>query len=571
MQINFTCVRWQNFLSTGNQWTEVRLNKSKSTLIVGKNGSGKSTFLDALMFGLYGKAYRNINKPMLINSITKKNTLVEVEFSIGKKNYLVRRGINPDIFEIHCNGKLVNQEAKNRDYQKTFVKNTLRLSDKSFKQIVVLGSANYVPFMQLEAWKRREIIEDLLDIQVFTTMNILLKNKKDANLDRITETNTRIKILESKVELSKKHIQSLKVNNDELIALKEAKVKKFEEEIQVASDNIAMFTENLAYYQNQLPDYDKAAARLEKLRELEKTLATRAKKLEKDINFFHDNDDCPTCKQGIQHDFKKETIDVRSKKLTEVSEAIGTINDELQQINAKLEDLNTLNQSITFLNSSISDNNNIITFNNKNINEISKEIEELRSKSSDHDNETELREFIADLKDLNKEKEKLVKHQNIIEISGALLKDTGIKTRVIKQYVPVMNKLINKYLQQMEFFVDFTIDENFNEVIKSRHRDEFRYESFSEGEKARIDLAILFAWRAIAKIRNSAGANILIMDEIFDGSLDSTGSDELLRILESVTGDTNVFIISHKDTLYDKFHSIVTFEKINNFSQIKRN
>lgn len=568
--ILFKAIRWQNMLSTGNQFTEVALDRSKSTLIVGENGAGKSTILDALSFALYGKPFRNINKPQLLNSMTQKNLVVECEFMVGSKHFRVKRGIKPQIFEIYQNGEMINQNSSARDYQEYLEKSILKLSFKSFGQIVILGSANYLPFMQLPAHSRREVIEDLLDIQIFTTMNNLLKEKILTNKAAITDTDYQINLIENKIELTQKHIDSLKTNNDHLIKQKQDLIYEIcervsETEIAIASHNIQLMNKS-----NEISDADKVNARLTKLVELENQLENKVRSLRKEINFYHDNDSCPTCRQGIDHDFKNETIDDRANKKQEVTDALVKIEDEILAINKRVNEISEINKEITVINTKITELNSDIRSWNSSIRTLETEIDGLEKNTGviDASNE-DLSVLNTQLGVQQKNKEDLANERSVIEVAGVLLKDSGIKTRIIKQYVPIMNKLINKYLAAMDFFVQFELDENFNEKIKSRFRDEFSYASFSEGEKMRIDLALMFTWRAIAKLRNSASTNLLIMDEVFDSSLDVGGTEEFLKILEGLTGDTNTFIISHKgDQLYDKFHSVIKFEKHANFSRI---
>ena len=568
--ILFKAIRWQNMLSTGNQFTEVALDRSKSTLIVGENGAGKSTILDALSFALYGKPFRNINKPQLLNSMTQKNLVVECEFMVGSKHFRVKRGIKPQIFEIYQNGEMINQNSSARDYQEYLEKSILKLSFKSFGQIVILGSANYLPFMQLPAHARREVIEDLLDIQIFTTMNNLLKEKIATNKAAINETGFQINLIENKIELTNKHIDSLKSNNDHLIKQKQTLIRELSTCMTETAASITVANIKLMDKANLIVDSEKVVSKRTKLIELESQLETKIRTLKKEITFYHDNDSCPTCRQGIDHDFKNETIDDRETKQNEITDALSKIEAEINSINDRVNEITEINKEITAINTRITELNSDIRSWSNSIRTLETEIEGLKK------NTTVINESIDDLDLLNsqlavqeKHKEELANERQVIEVAGVLLKDSGIKTRIIKQYVPIMNKLINKYLAAMDFFVQFELDENFNEKIKSRFRDEFSYASFSEGEKMRIDLALMFTWRAIAKLRNSASTNLLIMDEVFDSSLDVGGTEEFLKILEGLTGDTNTFIISHKgDQLYDKFHSVIKFEKHANFSRI---
>ena len=557
-------------LSTGNQFTEVALDRSKSTLIVGENGAGKSTILDALSFALYGKPFRNINKPQLVNSMTQKNLIVECEFMVGSKHFCVKRGIKPQLFEIYQNGEMINQNSSARDYQEYLEKSILKLSFKSFGQIVILGSANYLPFMQLPAHARREVIEDLLDIQIFTTMNNLLKEKIATNKAAITEADYQINLIDNKIELTNKHINSLKTNNDHLIKQKQELIDEVMGEILLTEMVLTRENNNLKDMLDQITDSDKVNSKRTKLIELESQLESKIRSLKKEITFYYDNDSCPTCRQGIDHDFKNETISEREVKQDEVTDALSKIETEINAINDRVNEITEINKEITAINTKISELNSDIRSWNASIRTLQTEIDSLEKNTVVIDeSKGDLDLLSGQLADQQKHKEELANERSVIEVAGVLLKDSGIKTRIIKQYVPIMNKLINKYLAAMDFFVQFELDENFNETIRSRYRDDFSYASFSEGEKMRIDLSLMFTWRAIAKLRNSASTNLLIMDEVFDSSLDVGGTEEFLKILEGLTGDTNTFVISHKgDQLYDKFHSVIKFEKHANFSRI---
>jgi DNA repair exonuclease SbcCD ATPase subunit len=557
-------------LSTGNQFTEVALDRSKSTLIVGENGAGKSTILDALSFALYGKPFRNINKPQLVNSMTQKNLVVECEFMVGSKHFCVKRGIKPQIFEIYQNGEMINQNSSARDYQEYLEKSILKLSFKSFGQIVILGSANYLPFMQLPAHARREVIEDLLDIQIFTTMNNLLKEKIATNKAAISDADYQINLIDNKIELTNKHINSLKTNNDHLIKQKQELIDELMGEILLTEMALTRENNNLDGRLSLIADSDKVNSKRTKLIELESQLETKIRSLKKEITFYHDNDSCPTCRQGIDHDFKNETISEREVKQNEVTDALSKIETEINAINDRVNEITEINKEITAINTKISELNSDIRSWNNSIRTIQTEIDGLEKNTAIIDESRDDLDLLnSQLGIQQKHKEDLANERSVIEVAGVLLKDSGIKTRIIKQYVPIMNKLINKYLAAMDFFVQFELDENFNETIRSRYRDDFSYASFSEGEKMRIDLSLMFTWRAIAKLRNSASTNLLIMDEVFDSSLDVGGTEEFLKILEGLTGDTNTFVISHKgDQLYDKFHSVVKFEKHANFSRI---
>ena len=568
--IVFEKVRWKNFLSTGNAFTEINLIKNKSTLIVGENGAGKSTILDALSFGLYGKPFRKINKPLLINTINQKGLEVEVEFKIGKRRYLVKRGIKPSLFEIYQDDKLLNQDAESKEYQEMFERNILKLNHKSFNQIVVLGSASFVPFMQLPAAHRREVIEDLLDIQIFSTMNLLLRDKVVQNKAEITDCDFNMKLIAEKIEMHKKHLQALKQNNDDIVKQKTDKIFEIETEITKLKTNTMRLNSEVEKAVKSVEDQEKVNAKYNNVVDVKKKLDIKLEKLQREIEFFRDHDDCPTCRQDIDHVHKKEIISNDNNQILEVQKGIEKLNEDIDWYIHRINEITETNKKIAELNRSVSNNNVQITTLNSFIDGLKKEIDVLKQdKAVSEDNSEELKHFKQQLKEYVNKKEELAQNKMVLDVASMLLKDSGIKTKIIKQYIPIMNKLINKYLAAMDFFVNFELNENFEESIKSRHRDEFCYESFSEGEKMRIDLALLFTWRAIAKLRNSASTNLLIMDEVFDSSLDNNGTDEFLKILSTLTNDTNVFIISHKgDTLFDKFENIIKFEKHKNFSRI---
>jgi len=568
--IVFEKLRYQNFLSTGNVFTEIILNRSGSTLVVGENGAGKSTFIDALTFALYGKPFRNINKPQLMNSITNKNLLVELDFSIGKKKYMIRRGMKPNIFEIFLHDEMLNQDAGARDYQEFLEKNILKMNFKAYSQIVVLGSANYTPFMQMPTHHRRGVIEDFLDIQIFSIMNSILKDKITANRSAINDIEYKIDLCDQKIEMHSKHINTIRANTNGLIKQKNKKIKEHEAAIKKLTKDTDTLAKQVSKLNEKISDHEKVSNRKSKLVKMESALEDKVRALSREIQFFHDHDNCPTCKQGIDHDFKNETISKRENKTKEVRDALIKLETEINVASTRLADIAVLNNEITKLNASISEHNSQIGFYNRYISDLNDEIEELNDQANNIDSESkDTTKFQEELKTHKRDKEDLSKEKSVHELASHLLKDTGIKTKIIRQYIPIMNKLINKYLASMDLFVNFELDESFNETIKSRFRDNFSYASFSEGEKMRIDLSLMFTWRAIAKLRNSASTNLLIMDEVFDSSLDAAGTEEFLKILESLTGDSNVFIISHKgDQLFDKFHSIIKFEKHANFSRI---
>lgn len=567
--ILFKKIRWKNLLSTGNIFTELDLLENKTTLIVGENGAGKSTILDALSFGLFNKPFRKINKPQLLNSITKKDLVVEIEFQINQNNYKVVRGIKPNLFELYRDGKLLNQDAAARDYQEVLEKQILKINHKSFCQVVVLGSASFVPFMQLPAQSRRDIIEDLLDLQIFTSMNLLLKDKVQMNAGLIKDCEADKKVLKSNLDLLTKHMESMQTNNDKLIEEKESKILSTVDLITQATAEIDDIISQSNDLKEKLSDQHTMKSKLQKLDSLKVQLKSKIDNASKTINFFHDNDNCPTCKQGIDHEFKEQTIESKNNQINEVQNGLVKLDEERKKVLDKLEEYTKINNDLHDLNLKMSQLNTKISGWNDNIREWKKDIQSIREKSQKSQNIQDIEKTKEDLKKLEITFNDLHEEKNVLATAASILKDGGIKAKIIKQYIPIINKFINKYLTAMDFFVNFELNEQFDETIKSRFRDEFSYASFSEGEKMRINLAILFTWRAISKLRNSINTNLLIMDEVFDSSLDSNGTDEFLKILQSLTADTNTFIISHKtDQLYDKFEKVVKFEKHKNFSKM---
>ena len=566
--INFNKIRWKNFLSYGNHWTEVNLNQNKSTLVIGENGAGKSTVLDALTFVLYNKPFRKVTVQQLINSINDNHMEVEVEFSIGKNNYKVARGQKPRKFEVYSNGEMLNQEAHAKDYQEVLEKNILKLNHKSFCQVVVLGSSSFIPFMQLPNNHRKEVIEDLLDIGIFSIMSTLLKDKASSNRRLLGEVSANITLLDAQIDMQKEYIEKMVQKKDELIQEKEEAIEKLTNTNGLLDLNLADEEEKLFKLRKEVRDEEKIRKKLNQLHNLDEKIGEKVKRLRKEIEFFHSHDDCPTCNQTIDEEFKQHSISSKEDTINECNEGFDKLETEITEtqdsVNHIVEvwkDIDKVNQLINNLKSEINANQSVIDSLQNDINRAGEEnIDEERKKITDLNKRKGSEE---------EEKKTLSDTQEVFNIATTLLKDTGIKSRIIKQYVPVMNKLINKYLAAMDFFVQFELDENFNEVIKSRFRDEFTYASFSEGEKMRIDLSLLFTWRAIAKLKNSASTNLLIMDEVFDSSLDTQGTDEFLKIIKELTSDTNIIIISHKtDQLLDKFSNVVRFEKHKNFSRI---
>jgi DNA repair exonuclease SbcCD ATPase subunit len=567
--ILFKKIRYKNILSTGNTFTEIDLLQNPTTLVIGQNGSGKSTFLDALSFALFGKPFRKINKPQLINTINSKNLHVEVEFAVGTKQYLIRRGIKPTIFEIWQDEVLLNQDAAARDYQEVLEKTILKLNHKSFCQIIILGSSTFVPFMQLPTWQRREIIEDLLDIQIFSTMNTLLKEKVTKNKADVQEVKYQIDLIQEKIVLHRDMLKRIRKSNDDQV--KELENKIAEAEIKI-NDYEALIQDKMREeieLRNSIADQESATKKRETAVGLVRALNDKIKKLTTEISFYHDNDSCPTCKQGIAHEFKDETVEAKRKSLVETQDARALLETQLAEVDARVTVIGGILLDIAAIQRKISEYNGHISSGNSYINGAKKELALLQNKNTDDSFEVaELENLKAEWKQKEKLREELLIDKEVFDVAAVLLKDGGIKAKIIKQYIPVINKLINKYLAIMELPVGFELDENFDETIRSRFRDVFSYASFSEGEKQKLDLAILFTWRAIAKMRNSSNANLLIMDEIFDSSLDVNGIEQLATIIESISGDSNVFIISHKESMMDKFTNIIRFEKVKDFSRI---
>lgn len=569
--ILFRKIRWKNLLSTGNYFTEINLSNTQNTLVVGENGSGKSTLLDALCFGLFGKAFRNINKPNLINSINNKDCVVEVEFDTGNKSYKVVRGIKPNVFQIFQNGELLNQDASSRDYQEILENSILKLNYKSFTQIVILGSASFTPFMQLSAADRRTIIEDLLDIQIFSTMNNVVKDKLSNSKDLITNKKYQIDLVQQKYDIEEKHINELKQNNDDKVKEYEQEIQSNQSTIQTLHGEIANLSSEVETLQASVANKTDIETKIKKITKIESQIESNLSKFRKDINFFQHNDNCPTCRQAIALGFKEEELISLHAKSRESEEGLSKIEKLLLDEQNKLNRISETQKKIQALQIKIATNNTSIIETNKYITKLQKEIESLKTAKVVTDKEQQsLKDLQDDLINQQNELKELLEEKQYYETASNLLKDTGIKTKIVRQYLPVINKLVNKHLASLDFFVNFNLDESFKETIKSRHRDEFTYNNFSEGEKQRIDMALMLTWRAIAKLKNSANTNLLILDEVFDSSLDTNGTEYLMNILHMLE-DVNLFVISHKgDILQDKFSNVIRFKKVKNFSKVMK-
>ena len=568
MHIQFNTIRYKNILSVGNHFIEIPLDCHNTTLIAGTNGTGKSTMIEAIVFGLFGKSHRKINKPQLINSINQKELLVEIEFTISADKFLIRRGLKPAIFEIWKNGEMINKDAAVKDYQLYLEQNIIKMSLKSFTQIVILGSAAYVPFMDLPAGQRREIIEDLLDIQVFSTMNNLLKERVSENKTAITENNYQIDLVKTKLSAAKEH-------NAELERIKKTEVDKLRNKVAENVENIEKNNLKVEEYETQINEFlstisDKPKQKKlqDQLKNLEYDLQSKKTKLLKETDFYSKHDNCPTCKQGIEHYFKESIVTENTIKETELAAGLNQLEVKKHEVERRLSVISEVEDQINDLHSKASElrlSNKMLMNQLKSIkNDLlnaEKEVEEI--------DQTKLQDLAKDLSEFQSEQTELYNYRETLSVVAAMLKDGGIKTSIIRTYIPIMNRLINQYLSEFELFVDFTLDENFNEVIKSRFRDAFSFASFSEGEKLRISLSIMFTWRAISKLRNSVSTNLLFMDEILDSASDSSGVESLIDILHKLNAKDNIFVISHRGSMYqDKFQHFIQFEKVKNFTQV---
>ena len=566
--IKFEKVRWKNFLSTGNQFTEIELDRNETTLIIGENGAGKSTVLDALCFALFGKPFRTISKSQLINTVNAMETVVEIEFSIASRKYKVIRGIKPNKFEIWQNDKMLNQEANSRDYQKILEQQILKLNYRSFTQVVILGSSTFVPFMQLKAKFRREVVEDLLDIKIFSVMNLLLRQRLKDLATELQEVEYNYKLSNEKISMQETYIKDIKNNADVIIKDKEKTYDDNAVELGKKVSEKKTLEENQKSLFKSVDDQISTESKDTKLKDLRSTLTEKQKEKDRMINFFEKHDECPVCTQNIDNEFKTQMISTKQTEKKEITDGLLKMESELDKTKSRLDEIKKVTDVIQDNSIKIAQLNTSIQELEKYQERLSSEIKELENSTINNSDEEKLKTLQEEFNQIEQNKKELKEEKVYKEASRAMLQDTGIKTKIIKQYLPIMNQLINKYLASMEFYVNFTLNESFEETIKSRFRDTFNYESFSEGEKMRIDLALLFTWRAIAKMKNSTNTNLLILDEIFDSSLDSAGTDEFLKILNTLEGE-NVFVISHKqDVLVDKFKHTLKFEKNKNFSKM---
>ena len=566
--IHFKSIKWKNFLSTGNNFTNIILDRQKSTLIVGDNGSGKSTILDALCFALFGKPFRVISKSQLVNTINNSDCIVEIEFRIGTKEWRILRGIKPNKFEIYCDGIMINQEANSRDYQKFLEQQVLKLNYRSFTQVVILGNASFVPFMQLKSVHRREVVEEILDIKIFSLMNMLLKLKLEDLTDEAKDLDYQFNIAVEKIALQENYIKDIKEDKNSLIEDKNETLHLNNIAIKERTNDSTTLEEEIIQLKTQIQDKNTIENKLKKLRDVRATLTEKHKQLTRELKFFMEKDNCPTCHQDIDSQHKEHMVVERNNKVNEISDGAVKLKSELDKVKNQASEVD---KALTHIQSKEAKRAGLLSsilelekYNNK----LNEDIEKFKEGKVSQKDEDKLQQMKDECKGVEAKRSETKEEMVYVNTAREMLNDTGIKTKIIKQYLPIMNQLINKYLMSMDFYVNFQLDENFNETIKSRFRDTFNYASFSEGEKMRIDLALLFTWRAIAKMKNSTNTNILILDEIFDSSLDMTGTDEFLRILNTLEGE-NTFVISHKgDQLADKFRNSIRFEKTQNFSRI---
>jgi len=565
----FHKIKWKNFLSTGNQWTEVDFEKHNTNLIIGTNGAGKSTILDALTFVLFNKPFRKINKPQLVNTVNEKDCVVEIEFSINSREYLVRRGIKPNIFDIEVNGSPLHKEADDRANQRILEENILKVNYKSFTQIVILGSSTFVPFMQLTTANRREVIEDLLDIRIFSAMNNLIKDRIRTQKDQIKSLELRKENIKDKMKMQQNFIEELENRGNANINTNKRKISDLDTEIEHYISENAKTEEQVFAYTKEQEEVIGADDKLVKLNNLKGKLSQKVSVITKEHKFFSENTVCPTCTQTIEDEFRLNRIADAQNKAKELQKGFQELEETIKLEQERERQFLVLSKEITKLNHEISQNNTRISLNQRQIRDLEHEIqtitEQLENRNTEHEKLEEFKENLQKtFEDLSKKKEEIVYY----DFAYSLLRDDGVKTKIIKKYLPFINQQVNRYLQMMDFYINFHLDEEFNETVKSPIHEDFSYSSFSEGEKMRIDLALLFTWREVARVKNSVNTNLLIMDEVFDSSLDGFGTDEFLKIIRYVIKDANIFVISHKAELHDKFESVIRFEKVKGFSRM---
>jgi len=568
--IVFKKIKWKNFLSTGNTPIEIELNKAPTTLIIGTNGSGKSTLLDALCFVLFNKPFRMIKKEQIVNTINDADTEVTVEFTVGTKNYVVTRGIKPNKFEIYSDGELINQDASSIDYQKYLEANIMKLNYRSFIQVVILGSSSYEPFMKMKPRYRREVVEEILDIRVFGLMDLILRSQQSDLQKNITEIRHKCDLITSKYELETKHFKELQGRNTDDKDYKKNLLDKNNKDLQEYIKKITLLNVEIENNKNNLTEQDSVHQKAHQLSKLEAKIENNLLKHKKTLEFFNNNDTCPECTQSINEEFKSTKIDTESKTIHKLEGGLQDLLSEIIKTETKVNELNAVSQKVNELNVEIAKINTSVDELKKYSDKIHEEILLLENKESDGKTiQSQLDQLKTELEESKVLLDKVTEEKQYVDVVREILNDKGAKAKIIKKYLPIMNTLINQYLQSMDFFVSFHLDEEFNETVKSRHRDTFDYNNFSEGEKMRIDLALLFTWRTIAKMKNSTNTNLLVLDEIFDGSLDGQGTDDFFKIIKSMPKE-NIFIISHKgDILFDKFTNIIRFDKEHNFTRLQ--
>ena len=567
--ITFKKIRWKNFLSTGNQFSEIDLQKNKTNLVIGTNGAGKSTMLDALTFGLFNKSFRKITKPQLVNTTNEKDCVVEIEFAVNNRDYLVRRGIKPNIFDIEVNGTLLKRESDDRINQKILEENILKVNYKSFTQIVILGNSTFVPFMQLTSANRRDVIEDLLDIRIFSAMNALIKEKIKVQKDKVRSLELKKETVKEKMTMQENFIEEIKKQGKDEIKENKDKIKVLGIENDTHLEHNELLESNVEDLLKEQEDVTGASEKLVKLNNLKGKITQKVATITKEHKFFTENTVCPTCDQNIEEEFRLNRIDGVQNRARELQQGFKDLEETIKSEQEREHQFNKLSKEITKLNHDVSQNNTRISLNQRQIRDLEDEVQTITQRLKNRNSENEkLKEFKTNLQniteDLSTNREEIVHY----DFAYSLLKDDGVKTKIIKKYLPFINQQVNRYLQMMDFYINFHLDEEFNETVKSPIHEDFSYSSFSEGEKMRIDLALLFTWREVARVKNSVNTNLLIMDEVFDSSLDGFGTDEFLKIIRFVIKDANTFVISHKSGMEDKFESVIRFDKTKGFSRI---